>query len=115
MNEVSYLSALVLGALFAWAGMAKLLGGRRRTARTFRGLGLPAPERLAIAVPLLELTLAAGLVVIPRPAGIVALVTLTAFSAVVYRAVRSGVTVGCGCFGSAGRGPVSAVELVRNG
>ena len=113
MSEVSYLSALVLGGLFAWAGTAKLLGGPR-TVRTFRGLGLPAPERLAVAVPLLELGLAVGLVVLPRPAAVVALVTLTAFSAVLLRAVRSGVSVGCGCFGSAGRGPVSTVELVRN-
>ena len=53
MNELGYVAALVLAGLFAWAGVAKL-GARRRTTRTFRALGLPAPEALAVAVPIVE-------------------------------------------------------------
>jgi hypothetical protein len=114
MASVGYLAALVLAALFAWAGVAKL-GARRRTTRTFRALGLPAPDGLAVAVPAIELALALGLVVVPGWAAAGALALLAAFSLFLARAVRAGVDVGCGCFGSAGSEPVSFVELVRNG
>jgi len=113
MSEVGYLGALVLGALFAWAGTAKLLR-RDRTIRSFRQLRLPAAAPLAVAVPLLELGLAVGLVVTPRPAAIVSLVTLAAFTAVLARTLRSGLSAGCGCFGSPSTGPVSTRTLVRN-
>ena len=114
MNEVGYLAALVLAALFAWAGVAKL-GARRRTRRTFRALGLPAADGFAVVVPVVELTLALGLVVAPGWAAAGALAMLAAFSVFLLRAIRAGVDVGCGCFGSAGTEPVSYVELVRNG
>ena len=44
-----------------------------------------------------------------------ALAVLAAFSTILVRAMRAGVDVGCGCFGTAKRAPVSFVELVRNG
>ncbi|MCU1376112.1 MAG: hypothetical protein JWO68_3398 [Actinomycetia bacterium] len=113
MTELGYLAALILAVLFAWAGVAKL-GARRRTARTFRALGLPAPAGLAVAVPVVELALAVGLVVAPGWAAAGALALLAAFSVFLFRAVRAGVDVGCGCFGSAGNEPVSYVELARN-
>jgi uncharacterized membrane protein YphA (DoxX/SURF4 family) len=114
MAELGYLAALILAAIFAWAGIAKL-GARRRTARTFRALQLPSPDSLAIAVPVVELALAVGLVLAPGWAAAGALALLAAFSVFLARAVRAGVDVGCGCFGSAGNEPVSYVELVRNG
>lgn len=113
MSELAYLAAVVLAALFAWAGAAKL-GARSRTTRTFRALGLPAPAALAVAVPVVELALAAGLLVVPRSAAAGALVLLLAFSAVLARAVAAGTEVGCGCFGSARRDRVSVVDLARN-
>lgn len=111
---MGYLSALVLAALFAWAGVAKL-GARRRTTRTFRSLGLPAADVLAVGVPAAELSLALALVVVPGWAAAGALALLAAFTVFLGRAVRAGVDVGCGCFGSAATDPVSSVELVRNG
>ena len=113
MSELGYLAALVLAGVFAWAGAAKL-GARRRTTRTFRALGLPAPATLAVAVPVVELALAAGLVVVPGWAAAGALALLAAFSVFLARGIRAGVDVGCGCFGSAASEPVSGVELVRN-
>lgn len=113
MNEVAYATALVLAAVFAWAGAVKL-ADRRRTAATFAGLGLPGPAVLAGAVPAAELVLAAGFVVVPRAAAAVSLVLLAAFTAVLVRAVRAGADVGCGCFGSARAEPVSGVEVLRN-
>jgi uncharacterized membrane protein YphA (DoxX/SURF4 family) len=111
---MSYAAALLLAAIFASAGAAKL---RRAdvTERTFRAFGLAAPRTLARTVPLVELGLAAGLVVVPGWAAAAALAVLAAFTTVLVRAMRAGVDVGCGCFGTSRREPVSFVELVRNG
>jgi len=111
---MAYGAALALAAIFAWAGAAKLRSADV-TERTFRAFGLAAPRTLARTIPLVELGLAAGLVVVPGWAAAVALAVLAAFTTVLVRAMRAGVDVGCGCFGTSRREPVSFVELVRNG
>jgi hypothetical protein len=105
--------AIALAAVFAWAGAAKTVD-RRTTARSFRALGLPGGALLTTGVPVAELALAPGLVLAPAVAGPVAFGLLVAFSVVLGRALRDGVAVGCGCFGTARRGPVSVRDLVRN-
>ena len=111
---MTYAAALLLAGVFAWAGAAKLRDARV-TERTFRAFGLVAPGTLARTVPIVELGLAAVLVVVPWAGGMLALAVLAAFSTILVRAMRAGVDVGCGCFGTAKRAPVSFVELVRNG
>ena len=113
MSGVGYVAACVTAGVLAWAGVAKWQRPRG-TAASFAGLGLPAPEVLARAVPVAELSVAAGLVVVPRAGAVAALVLLAAFTAVLARAVAGGVGVGCACFGAAATRPVSSVELVRN-
>lgn len=114
MDGIAYGAALVLAATFAWAGVAKRRE-RATTERTFRAFGLPAPAALATAVPAAEMVLAVGLVVVPGWAAVVALAVLAGFTTLLARAMRAGVDVGCGCFGTARTEPVSFVELVRNG
>ena len=114
MSEVGYAAALLLAGVFGWAGLAKFRT-RDQTARTFRAFGLAAPDTLAVGVPVTELVLAVGLVVVPGWAALGALAVLAGFTTVLVRAMRAGVDVGCGCFGTAKREPVSFVELVRNG
>ncbi|HVF73698.1 MAG TPA: MauE/DoxX family redox-associated membrane protein [Acidimicrobiales bacterium] len=113
MNGVAYAAALVTAGVLGWAGIAKWQRPRG-TAASFAGLGLPAPETLARAVPLAELVVAALLVVVPRAGAIGAFVLLSAFSVVLFGAVRRGTEVGCACFGAAKARPVSSVDLVRN-
>jgi hypothetical protein len=105
--------AVALAAVFAWAGAAKLVN-RPTTARSFRALGLPAVTALTTVVPVTELVLAAGLVLVPGVAAPLALAVLTGFTVHLVRARRAGVAVGCGCFGTSRRGPVSGRDLVRN-
>ena len=105
---------IALALVFAWAGAAKLVD-RRTTARSFRALGLPAVTALTTVVPVTELVLAIGLVVVPGIAAPFAVALLAAFTVHLVRARRAGVTVGCGCFGTARRGPASGRDLVRNG
>ena len=113
MGGVAYAAALALAVVFAVAAVAKL---RRRetTARAFAGLGLASPRALSLGVPLLELALAAGLVVVPAWAGIAALAVLVGFTTFVVRAIRRGDPRGCGCFGAARPAPMGEAEVLRN-
>lgn len=114
MEGTAYAAALALALVFATAGIAKLRR-RRATARAFASLGLASPGALAVGVPVAELGLAAGLVVVPAEAGIVALAVLAGFTTFVVRAVRRGERQGCGCFGTARPAPMGTAEVVRNG
>lgn len=118
MRDVGGAAALVLSVVFAWAAVAKFRTPAETTS-SFRGLGLPAAALVAKVVPIMELGVAAGLVLAPAVVAWVALAVVLAFSIVIARAVAAGSTVACACFGAAaGRGeearPVSVVELVRN-
>ena len=111
--DIGYASALVLAAVFAWAGIAKL-AQRQRTTTTFTALGIPGAPVLGTALPVAEVLLAVALVVVPGVAAYAALALITAFTTFLVRTLRRGVAVACGCFGSASAAPVSAVEVVRN-
>ncbi len=115
MTDLARACALVLAALFGWAAVAKM-AAHRATVAAFAGLGLPAPGLLAVAVPAVELAVAAGLAWWPAGAGWIAVALLAAFTAVIVRAKAAGVSTGCACFGAPSTSePVSAADLVRNG
>ena len=111
MHGLGYAAALLLAAVFARAGSAKL-GSRAATETTFVALGLPSAA--AVTVPVAELALAVALVFMPGWGAAFALELLAGFTTFLARAVRAGVRVGCNCFGSARRAPVSWVEMARN-
>lgn len=118
MTELAQAAALVLAGVFAFAAVAK---GRDQvtTMASFRGLGLPAPTIMATVVPLGEVVVALGLLAVPTAMAWPALALLVAFSVVIVRAIASGSTVSCACFGGGAHGaaddrPVSTLELVRN-
>lgn len=104
--------ALVLALVFVWAAVAKLRN-RSTTTRSFEAFGLPAAAALAVLVPLVELALAAALVVNPVLGATLALPVLAGFTAQLLLARRRGVVTGCGCFGGA-RPASPTVELTRN-
>lgn len=109
---MSRLLAALLAAVFAWAAFAKLRD-RPGTTRAFAGAALPAPARLAVAVPAGEIVLAGLLLVAPAWGATAALAVLAGFSVHLALARRRGVDVGCGCFGAARPVPAGR-ELVRN-
>ena len=111
MHVVAVIAAAVLALVFVRAGVAKI-NRQAATATAFEAMSLPAPRALARAVPVLELALAVVLVASPRAGGVLALVLIAVFSAVLVRAV--GTDTGCGCFGAAHTHPVSRVDLLRN-
>ena len=114
LADLGMAAAGVLAATFAWAGAAKL-GRPQETAAGFADLGLRRPGAFARGVPVVELALAVGLLAVPAAGGVVGLVLLAGFSAVLVRALRRGGEVRCACFGRPGGPPLSWVELARNG
>jgi uncharacterized membrane protein YphA (DoxX/SURF4 family) len=111
VHVVAVIAAAVLALVFVRAGVAKI-NRQGATATAFGAMRLPAPRALARAVPILELALAVTLVANPRLGGVLALVLIAIFSAVLVRAVDT--ETGCGCFGAAHSRPVSGVDLLRN-
>ncbi len=108
---------ILLAAVFALAGTTKL-GRRDQSEETLARLGVPERLRPATAVglPVLELTIAAGLVpaASARWAALGALLLLAAFSAALARPLLSGERVECNCFGTLGSAPIGPWTLVRN-
>jgi uncharacterized membrane protein YphA (DoxX/SURF4 family) len=115
----------VVGGFFVWAATAKLvdLAGFARQVRRFplavRVASTPsAARRLALAVCLLELVLAIGLLTGYAGAVFASLLValLLVFSLAIVMAIRSGTAAPCGCLGNASsRAPVGRAELWRNG
>lgn len=114
VQDLGSAAALLLAAVFAWAGAVKLVNPAR-TATAFRDLGVPVPALLARAVPTAELAISAALIVAPRAGASAALVALVLFTAIVLNALRQGKRAGCGCFGATtSADDLSYVEPARN-
>lgn len=114
MNDVAYLSGLVVAAVLAWAGVAKL-GTPDLVAARFRDVGLGAASGvLAVVVPPVELVVAVALVTVPSIGGLAAAALLSLFSIVLVRVAGRDEPIGCACFGGTGDRPVGTTDLVRN-
>ena len=114
MRGVAYPSAVVLAAVFLYAGASKVTDPRAAGA-SLRALAVPAPAFTARMLPLVELAVALALLVAPAVGGVLALIALSAFSAVLAVRIRGGSAAPCGCFGATSQEPASSVELLRNG
>ena len=115
VQDLGSAAALMLAAVFAWAGALKLVNPAR-TAKSFGELGLPLPRLLARAVPVFELATVFLLLTVPRAGATLAVGSLAVFTAVVLNALRQGRRAGCGCFGaSSADEDLSYIEPVRNG
>ncbi len=114
MTSIASVSALVLAAVLATSAIGKLRD-RQSVSDDFAAMGLPRPEALTLFVSLLELFVAAALLVAPRLGAMAAVAMLGIFTVFLVRIVRSGVVVRCGCFGARHRNAVSSVEIARNG
>lgn len=112
LGGLASIMAATVAAVFAMTGAMKF---RRSAAPEMRRLGLPLPRVLAIVVPIAEVATARTLVTTPRLGGLMALILLTAFTAVLVRTIRSGESVSCGCLGSFSDAPITWMTVYRNG
>lgn len=96
---------LATGAIFAWAGLAKIgnLAGFAAQIHNFRILPLAAENLAAIALPWIEIVVAVTLLlgVRSRDGARTALALLVLFTLAVLLAVTRGLDIECGCFGTA--------------
>src|SRR4051794_19604972 len=118
MDSFLLAAQLVLAAVFALAGVTKLLdlNGSRRALVEFG-----VPERAApvagLLLPLTELAIAVALVLHPtaRWAGLAAFILLAAFIGGVANAMRRGRAPGCNCFGQVHSAPAGRSTLAPDG
>ena len=113
MDTVARLAAVVLGAVFVVAAVAKIAAGATWVAQA-RELG--APTSVATALPGVELVVGAMLIVGmggPAPA-IAAAALLVVFSVAIARQLVDGRHPPCACFGAWSQRPIGEEHLLRN-
>jgi uncharacterized membrane protein YphA (DoxX/SURF4 family)/peroxiredoxin len=117
MLLITVLIRIALSAVFGVAGVTKLLDqhGTREAVRNFGAPPLLAPT-LTIVLPILELAVAAGLLLAntARPSALAALLLLLLFVAAIAVNLARGQTHDCHCFGQLYSRPLGWPTLVRN-
>jgi methylamine utilization protein MauE len=107
---------LTVGAVLVASGVAKVVT-RRGSELELGGLGVPATMApgAALAIPLLELALAALVLAVPARWPVwLAVAAFALFTGVVVAELQRGVTAPCRCFGSLSNRPMSTRALMRN-
>jgi hypothetical protein len=112
-EDLADATALALAVIFGWAAVAKLIT-HRSTRESFSELGLVAPRALSFVVPAAELVTAILLVVAAPVGAATAIFLLVSFTVILARALRSGLSVSCSCFGATAGSDVSVIDVVRN-
>jgi len=107
------MSAVALAAIFLVAAVSKLFALDRVVA-DFVGLGLPRSSMLVVLVVAVESVAAAALLLRPRIGAAMAALMLVVFTAVVARALATGRSVSCGCFGPLSQDQLTSATLARN-
>jgi hypothetical protein len=110
-------SQLFLAAVFAVAGCAKLVDRAEfREAITAFRVPRSLVAAATIAVPLIELAVAAALLAAPtaRAGALAAVALLAIFSGAIVRALRFGSAPDCNCFGGITQTEVGRGTLIRN-
>src|SRR3954447_8078913 len=117
MDSFLLAAQLLLAAVFALAGVAKLLdlNGSRRTMAEF-GLPRRAASVAGLLLPLAELAIATGLVLhaTARWAAVAGFILLAAFIGGIANAMLRGRAPDCNCFGQVHSAPAGRLTLARN-
>ena len=118
MTAAVLLMRVTVGALFVWAGAAKI-GHADVFAAQLAAFGL-VPRALigpmALLLPYVEVLLGAYLVLglYTRVAAVIAVIQLVIFASAIGSAVARGLSLSCGCFGPADSTKTSWPEVVRD-
>ena len=113
MHTVARLAAVLLGAVFVVAAMAKIVAGATWVTQA-RDLGAPTP--VAVVLPGVELVVGALLIVGiggPAPA-VAATALLVVFTVAIARQLVDGRHPPCACFGAWSQRPIGEGHLMRN-
>jgi uncharacterized membrane protein YphA (DoxX/SURF4 family) len=109
---------VVVGLLLAWAGLAKLgdISTLVRDIHNFRLLPVAGENLIAIVLPWIELMVALSMLlgIRPRAGAVVATGLMLVVTTAVVLALVRGLSIECGCFGTAGAGRVGTAKLFEN-
>lgn len=109
----AYTCALLVAAIFVIAAVAKLRAPAL-TEEAFTRQGLPTPGVLARVIPIAELVIATGLVLVPVIGAVFALVLLSFFTTFLVSRVRAGTDAPCNCYGPHDQEPISMANVAGN-
>jgi len=117
-RALEWMLRLGLAALFAYAGVIKLIDTRNFSTEiaNYHLLSALAPW-LAVTLPAIEVALAIALVIAPvrwrRAASLAIAMLLAVFTIAVAQALARHINISCGCFGSASS-PLTTLTLLRD-
>jgi len=117
MNAAILIARLILAAVLAVAGIAKLLRpSASREAMSAFGVPAALVPAAAVVVPVAEIAVAVALIpaVTAEAAAVVAFLMLAAFTLGVGVNLARGRTPACGCFGAVSAGPIGPGTIARN-
>ena len=112
--SISSLAAAVVGAVFVYAGVSKVLAGRQWPASA-RQLGVPTI--VAVIVMIAEVVIGLGMVLGDAWRNgflVAAAALLVAFTALLLVQLRKDVRPPCACFGGSAQRPIGTRDVVRN-
>jgi uncharacterized membrane protein YphA (DoxX/SURF4 family) len=112
MNEVAIAARVLLGAVFIYAGIAKV----RTPHWSILALEAGTPRSVVVALPAFEALLGLALVVQLATGFIpwVAVAVLVAFTFTLAHRYFSGSKAPCNCFGGKSNDPVNLASIARN-
>jgi uncharacterized membrane protein YphA (DoxX/SURF4 family) len=109
---------IVVGVLLAWAALAKLgdIPALARDIHQFRLLPIAGENLLAMVLPWIELTAALSLLlgIRSRAGAVVAASLMAVFTTTVALALVRGLSIECGCFGTASAWRIGTAKLFEN-
>lgn len=112
------LAQVGIGLIFAWAALAKIGDPRgfAEQVHNFNMLPVPFENLVAMTLPWIELVAALALVLglRARAGALIAAVLMAAFTVAVGVAWARGLTIDCGCFGTADPSPVGPSKFTQN-
>lgn len=111
MFTISLACVFAVAVVFVVAAVAKLRSPAEVREATV-ALGVPGSVAAFIAPG--ELVVVTLLLVVPRAGAAAAVGLLVLFTALLRRALSTGRSVRCGCFGAGSDAPVTSVSLIRN-
>lgn len=113
MNDVAWVCAAIVGAVFVWAGATKL---QARSAWAAQARDMGAPRWSIENVPFMELVVGAMLILgwWPQVTLVAGVAMLISFTGLIAMNLLRGNRPACACFGVRSARPISWLFVVRN-
>lgn len=112
MSEVGFVAGVLLGAIFVWAGVAKI----RTSHWSLLAIEAGTPRTVVMVLPAVEALLGLALILQVASAVVpwIAVAILLAFTFTLAQRYFSGSKAPCNCFGGKSNNPINVTTFARN-